>query len=251
MRNRLERIWKISHVDFKKRYSNDLLGLFWALLKPLFRMAVYYFVLSKILGVREENHAFILFSGLIIWMTFAESTNRGINLLRAKSYLISSIQLNKLDIFIANVITVFISFIFNLTIYTLCAYLFGITFTIHLLYLPIILLIIFMFCMGFSLILSIINLFVKDIQHLWSMILLFGFWTAGVFARSDIFITKFPPLKFLHPFVGIISNSRNILLHSSAVDIPYLWFSFFYGAIILVIGLFVFDKYSHLAIEKI
>ena len=46
--NRLERIWKLAQVEFKKRYYNDRLGLVWALLNPLFQMGIYYLVFKYI-----------------------------------------------------------------------------------------------------------------------------------------------------------------------------------------------------------
>lgn len=251
LRNRLERILKIAQVDFKKRYSDDILGLFWALLNPIFRIAVYYFVLTKALNVRDENFAFMLFSGLIIWMAFAEATRRGMNLLRAKRYLISSIQFDKIDMFIANGLTVFTAFLFNFGAYMLSAVLFGIKFSYTILYMPLIIILIFLFSMGVGMILSIINLFAKDIQHLWGMILLFGFWTSGVFGRTELFVNAFPPLKYINPFLGIIENARQIMLYGKGFDWSLFAFSSVYAIIVFITGLLIFNKYSHLALEKI
>lgn len=251
MRNRFERIIKIAQIDFKKRYSDDILGLFWALLNPIFRIAVYYFVLTKALGVKEDDFAFMIFSGLIIWMTFAEASRKGMNLLRSKRYLISSIQFDKIDMFTANCLTIFTAFLFNFGAYVLSALLFGIKFSYTIVYMPLIIIIIFLISMGVGMILSIINLFAKDIQHLWAMILLFGFWTSGVFGRTEAFLEVFPPLKFINPFLGIIENSRQIMLYGSGFDWPLLAFSFTYALIVFLLGLFIFNKYSHLALEKL
>jgi len=250
-RNRVERIIKIAQVDFKKRYSDDILGLFWALINPIFRIAVYYFVLTKAFGFKEENYAFMLFSGLIIWMSFAETTRKGMNLLRSKRYLISSIQFDKVDMFIANGLTVFTAFVFNFGAYIITALLFGIKFSHSIFYMPLLLIIMFLISLGVGMILSIINLFAKDIQHLWAMILLFGLWTSGVFGRSEAFLTAFPPLKYINPFLGIIENARNIMLHGQSFDWVLLAFSFTYASLVFIIGLIVFKKYSHLALEKL
>ncbi|MFK7934051.1 MAG: hypothetical protein AB8G22_11130, partial [Saprospiraceae bacterium] len=44
--NRLERIWILAKVDFKKRYYHSSLGLVWALLNPIFQLSVYYTVFT-------------------------------------------------------------------------------------------------------------------------------------------------------------------------------------------------------------
>lgn len=224
--------------------------MFWALLTPLFRLAVYYFVLSLLLGAREENFAFLLFSGLIIWMVFAESTNKGMRLLRSKRYLISSIQFNKIDLFIASNLTIFTGFVFNFLAYMAAALLYGIPFSFTILYMPIILIIVFVLSMGVGMILSIINLYIKDIQHLWSMILLFGFWTSGVFARTELFTAKFPELGYINPFLGIIDNARQIMMYGSSFK-STLIYSALYAVVVFLIGLFVFKRHAHLALEKI
>ena len=251
LRQRAERIWKIAEVDFKKKYSNDILGLFWAVLNPIFRMAVYYFVLSKIMKVKEEDHAFIIFSGLIIWITFAEISRTGMKILRSKYYLISTIQFDKLDLYISNAITLFLNFLFYIFVYVVAALIYGIPFTWTVVYVPLIIIELFILSIGVSFILSIINLYLKDIQHLWSMILLFGFWTSGVFARGEIFIEAFPPLQWLHPFIGIIGNFRKVMLFGETTDMGMLLYTYLYSLIIFMIGYVLFRKYSHLALEKI
>ena len=67
---RLERIWIIAKTDFKRRYSSDYFGVLWAILNPIMRMSIYYFVFKKVFQVQRENYVLILFSGIITWMVF-------------------------------------------------------------------------------------------------------------------------------------------------------------------------------------
>lgn len=241
----------LAKVDFKKRYHKNTLGLVWALLNPLFRISIYYLVFTQVFNIKEDNYAMILFSGIIIWMTFSESTTKGIGTLKTKSYLIENIQFNWVDLYISSVLSVFIGFAFNLMAFLLIASLAGLTFSFSLIFFPVIVLSMFMICMGASMILSVVNIYFKDIEHFWTLIMVFGFWTAGIFQRSEVFIEAFPPLKYLHPFLGLIMNARNILIFSAPVDWEMMLYGLAYGLVVLLLGLWVFNSFSHKAIEKI
>lgn len=248
---RIQRIWMMAKFDFIKRYHKNRFGLVWALLNPLFRISIYYLVFTQVFQIREENFALILFSGLIAWMTFSESTNRGIGILNTKSYLIENIQFNKVDLYISFTISVFLGFFFNLFAYMIISSLAGITFSYTLIYLPILFLCLFLICMGTTMILSIVNIYFKDIEHFWTLFLVFGFWTAGVFQRSEVFIEAFPALKYLHPFLGIILNFRNILVFNQSVDWFMMGYGLLYATLILLTALWFFKTYSDKAMEKI
>ena len=92
--NRVERIWKLAQVDFKRRYYNDKLGLLWALINPATQVAIYYFVFTNFFGNREPNYAVKLFAAIILWRAFTDSASKGANILKTKSYLIENIQFN-------------------------------------------------------------------------------------------------------------------------------------------------------------
>ena len=92
--SRLERIWKIAQVDFKKRYYNDRLGLLWALINPLTQISIYYFVFTRIFQRNQENFVLYLFCGILTWLAFTEATKMGSRVLIRKKYLTENIQFN-------------------------------------------------------------------------------------------------------------------------------------------------------------
>ena len=61
--NRLERIWLMAKFDFVTRYYGSFLGLFWALLKPLFQLMVYYVIFTVVFTTKTENFLLFLFVG--------------------------------------------------------------------------------------------------------------------------------------------------------------------------------------------
>ena len=250
--NRLERIWKISQVDFKKRYNNDNLGIFWALLNPVFRVAVYYLIFTYAFEVKENNYAFFIFSGILIWNIFSESTKRGMYLLLQKKYLIDNIQFNWIDIYYSFLLSILYGFIFNLVAYLIISIGFGvIPPLINLFFMPLILLQIFSISMGFVLMLSVFYPFIKDLDHLWDMILLLGFWSSGIFFRSKVILEKLPFIEYFNPFIGIIYNSRATIMPNYIIDYNLIVLNSFQCIIVLLAGIFYFNIYRRIAVEKI
>ena len=249
--SRIERIWKLAEVDFKKRYYNDKLGLLWALINPLIQISIYYLVFVLIIKYdKVENYALFLFSGILVWMTFTESSKKGIMLIKNKRYLIENIQFNKLDLFYSQTMSIFIGFIFNIFAYFLLSYIMGIPLGLNALYFPILIINLFFICLGAGLILSVIQIYLKDIIHIWNLFLLLGFWTSGIFFRGQAFIELFPPILYINPFIGLIINSRKVLLDNEPPDFFMMAYNMIFGIVLCIIGSFLFKRNWQKAIEK-
>jgi len=249
--NRSERIWKLAQLDFRKRYYHDNLGIFWSLLRPLLRICVFVFVFKIVIKYEQmENYALFIFSGLIFWGIFSEGVRTGKSVLIKKRYLIENIQFNKVDLYLSDVLTNLISFCITFIAYTIIAYIFGIRYTNNFPILIILIVNLYFITVGLSMILAVLYIFFKDINHLWDIITLFLFWTSGVFLRGEKFLDMFPSFLYLNPLVGIMINVRQVIFFSGTVDMNLLSICLLYGLCIYVIGYILFNKYSNLAIEK-
>lgn len=249
--NRLERIWKLAVIDFKRRYYNSFLGLFWALLNPLFRLTIYYFVFTIVLKPKIENYGLYLFLGLILWMFFSEGTSKSFSILRSKRYLLESIQFNKIDLFYTSVISVSMGFIFNLTVYLIFAVIQGVPFTIQILWAPLIVLNLIAVILGINMLLGVGVIYLSDLQMLWTTILLAGFWLTPIFYSRGALFDKFPALLYINPLAGIVINFRNVLLHGIPPEYFLFLYTSIYSLVLLAIGVFLVKNYAHKAIEKL
>ena len=76
--------------DFKKKYINSYLGLFWSFVQPLINIGVYWFVFS--VGFKasniEKGIPFILWlvCGLVPWYYFSDVLNTGTNVNNITKY---------------------------------------------------------------------------------------------------------------------------------------------------------------------
>ncbi len=247
--NRLERIWKLAQVDFKKRYYNDKLGLFWALLNPLFKIAIYYMVFTYVMDRGRENFAIFLFAGLLVFMAFTEAASKGLTIMKSKKYLLENIQFNKIDLFTSSTISIFLGFSFNLVAYTCFVLAAGIEVGSNFFYLPILLVNIFILCIGTSLILATIQIYLKDIKHLWAIIVIATFWSSGIFFPAEAILEKLPQAVYVNPLIGIIDNMREITMNNSSPNFSFILINYITSIVIMIIGLVAFKKFSHKAIE--
>ncbi len=248
--NRLERIWILAKVDFTKRYYDNSLGLLWALINPIFKVFIYYIAFTMILNHGMDNFALYLFSGLLFYMFFSESTKKGINIFKAKKYLIENIKFNKIDLFISSTFSVLLAFMFNISAYFIVSLLSGISITINILYLPILVFTMFLVCLSVSMFLACINIYLKDINHLWDLVILGLFWVTPIVYRPEMLTGNFEILLYINPIAGIIVNLRNVALDGVPPDFFFLWYNLGMGVILFGIAYLIFPIFSHKAAEK-
>ena len=210
--NRLERIWKLCLVDFKKRYYDHRLGILWALINPLFKIFVYWVVFAFIFETKTENHGLFIFISLLFWMFFAEATKTSLSIFKSKRYLLENIQFNTLDLFYSSTFSSFIGFIFNLTAYFIISLILNVKISLLVLFLPVSLALVFLLAFSSSLILASIKIRIKDIDHVWDMTLFAGFWASPILYPITQIPDNFSFIIYLNPMFGIMENARNTIL---------------------------------------
>lgn len=252
--SRLERIWKLSQTEFKKRYYNDNLGLIWALLDPILKVSVYYWIFTYVFNKMSEgipNYALFLFGGIISWQAFIQTVNKCMKVLISKSYLIESVNVNKVDLYISSTIANSIGYMFNLAVYLLACLTYGISLNWSLIWLVPITINVFIIAIGLGMLVSVIYIYLKDIDHLMTIVFLFGFWTAGIFFKADVLLENYPILGVLNPFLGIISNVRGVTMFGKLESFDLFFVNLIFGVFIYFSGYFIMKKYSFAALEKL
>ncbi len=247
--NRLELIWKLALVDFKRRYYNTRLGLVWALINPLFQLGIYLFVFTWLGNLRSENFGFYIFSAIILWMSFSECTNQSLILLRSKAYLIQNVKVHIPDLFLSKTLSVFMGLSFNLLAYISASLIGGIPVFWEIIWIPLLLINHFVICYGASMILATIGIYAKDVGHLWVMLVMLGFWTIPAIFPLESFTGKLEILLYVNPVAGIIINTRNALLYGNSMDYSFLIHCLLYGGFLLFLGQFLIRRNWQMAIE--
>jgi ABC-2 type transport system permease protein len=248
--NRIERILLIAQTDYHIRYYGSKLGVLWAFINPFFQILVYYFAFTYLMNAgRQPNFILYLFTGIITWEFFSETTNTSIRLFLSKRFILQNIKIKKLDFFISLLISKLRGFMVNFIIFIAFTLLFfNPVYSWKLLYLIPVLTGLLLFILGISFILATLFIFFRDLDHLWSVVLMAGFWSIPIIWDYHIVYEKFSFMLY-NPLTTFVINTRQILLENSVPDLKHMYISIVISFVIAVLGYFFMQNSSKKALE--
>jgi ABC-type polysaccharide/polyol phosphate export permease len=252
--NKLERFWLLAKIEFKLRYYENILGLVWALIKPLSDIAIYYLAFGIIMHNDTPQFVSFLFIGIIFWNFFVESSSGTVQLLATKKYLYEYTNMNKIEIYLSvigsNLIGLFFNFCMFIIYFVLLEH--GEThLSWHIIFILPILLNLIILSLAFSLILSNLYIIAKDITQVWMIIVNVAFWISPILFPPDIFMSKMPIVRYLNPFSSVVINAREVILYHHLPEWKLFLWGYFYSAFFLLIGIYLLNTLGSKAAEKL
>ena len=252
-------------TDFLLRYQGSFLGIAWSVLKPLMLFCVMYVVFVKFLRFSDGTDTFplVLLLGISMWNFFTESTSMGLSSIISRGDLLRKVNFPKYIIVVSATINALICMLINLGVVVIACILSGVQFTANVLWLPLNLVQLYLLSLGVALLLSTLNVYFRDAQHIWEVVLQGLFYAtpiiyplsmveqklAEVAPGAGILVEK---LMLLNPAAQIIQDIRHNLIAPATT--PIIWElsnNIFFQMIPVVLtfvllfwGIHVFKKYS-------
>lgn len=231
--------------DFKKKYKRTILGVFWSILSPLLMLCIMATIFGHFFSRGIPHYISYLFSGLIIFNYYAESTNEGMNALMNNAKIFTKINVPKYMFLFSKNISAVINFSIILVIYFSFLVVDGIEFTGEFLFLiyPVICLV--FINLGIGLILSALYIFFRDIQYLYSLFTRIVMYGSAIFYSIDILPQNLQTLFYCNPIFVCITYFRSVVLHNT---VPDLWLHLLlagYAFVLFGIGCWVYKKYNY------
>lgn len=228
--------------DFKTKYKRSFLGVLWSLLNPLLMMAVQYIVFSALFRFDLPHYQVYLLSGIVMFNFFSEATNQALVSITGNAGLITKVYMPKYVFPVTKVLSACINLGFSLIALYLIILFSGVSITfLHLLILfPIINMI--LFTIGFSLILSTLMVFFRDMQFLYSVAIMLWMYMTPIFYPENIIGPKFQWILQLNPLYHFIRYTRNIILDNSIPTIRAHIICLIFSIGTLIIGSILFKK---------
>lgn len=244
-------IWQLAWSEFKLRYKNSILGYFWSLLEPMLMLLVLYVIFSNLMRVQVKYYQLFLLLGIILWNFLSRATTIGMFSIVGKPGMVKKIYFPR-DIFvISSCVTALLMTIFESLIFIMFMVFFRVSVSINLMYIPLILSCLFIISLGLSLALSALNVFYRDVQFIWQVLLQIGFYATPILYTIDIFPKNLQRFILLNPIARILNSARDTIIYSSPAKTEDLLFMVLSSIVFLLVGYVVFSKFEPEFAEEI
>lgn len=222
------------------RYRRTALGYFWTLINPLLMMTVMAIVFSALFKADLKTFAVFLFAGMVPWNFFSAVVTQSGTAFINNEGLIKKIYLPKALFPVSVASALLIDSLFSFIALFVIIIVLGGTISWALLFLPMSYFFLFVFAIGFGLVMSVATVFFRDLQYVMTIVMQALFFLTPILYKPDALAGKVRWLIELNPVTPFISLFRAPLidgnLPSSSVLLQAATISF----ATMAVGLFVF-----------
>ena len=228
--------------DFKTKYKRSVLGVLWSLLNPLLTMTVQYIVFSTIFKSSIENFPVYLLIGTICYAFFSESISSALNAIVGNASLITKVYVPKYIYPFTKVISSGINLLFSMIPLLVVMIFTDTRFTFAMLMVPVPLMFLFMLCLGVGLLLCTGMTFFRDVQFLWSVVVMLWSYYTPIFYPESIIPSAWLGLFKLNPLYHVIRLMRSLLMDGVSPDPKTYAVCFVACFVPFVIGAWAFKR---------
>ncbi len=251
---RLKNLWSRRELllglissDIRIKYKNSTLGLFWSMLSPAFTLAVYFMVFSIFLKNGIPNFVIYLFSGLVVWNMFQNSINTATGVIVDRAALVKKVSFPREILALSNVGAAVVYFVVQLVVLVIFVAALG-----HapawrfLLILPFSFVALYLFTSALAIVMSAVNVYLRDMKHLMEVLLQLWFWLTPVVYSYENSIAPhlarhgLSALYFLNPVTLIVVTFQRVFYVSTVVH------STVTGQILHILPTWSFSKFLYL-----
>jgi len=214
--------------DLKARYIGSFMGVFWSVIHPIVLLVSYTFVFSLVFKQRPlpdtgtTSFPLFLFCSILPWLFFQETLQRSSTVILENANLVTRTlfpsEILPLTVLLSSLVNHLIGFAI-----LLCIIFFAIgKVTLLILFIPVYFFCLMLFTLGISWFLSSLNVFVRDVSQVLSVILTFWFWFTPIFYSQDLFPRKLLFLVRWNPMAHVVVGYRDCLLRMRMPDLGIL-----------------------------
>ncbi len=252
---------ELVRTDFKLRYQGSVLGYAWSLLRPLLLFLILYVVFVKFLKIGNgvPHYPVYLLLGVVMWNFFLEMTVLSLGSIVGRGDLIRKIRIPRWIIVFSSSLSALINFFLNLLVIIVFMFINHVGLSSTMLWLPLILIEVYLLALGLSFFLSAAFVKFRDINYIWEVMLQAGFYlTPILYPLSRITNLTLQKLILLNPMAQAIQDARYSAITHQTITVYQIfqggWYQFIpFGivAAVLLIGILYFRRESKYFAENI
>ncbi|HYH10661.1 MAG TPA: ABC transporter permease [Thermoanaerobaculia bacterium] len=230
--------------DVLVRYKQTVIGILWALIRPLLTILVFTFVFGKLGGLPSEGvpYPLLTFAAVLPWQLFATALGDSSVSVVGNAHILSKVYFPRVLIPISAVIASLVDFAISLVIFLIALAVYGVPFSPRLLALPLYIALCITFGLGLGFWFSALFVRYRDVRHLVPFIVQLGIYISPVGFSSDIVPERWRTLYALNPLVAVIDGFRWCTLGQPALRLGEITGAVAVSVILLISGIYYFRQ---------
>jgi lipopolysaccharide transport system permease protein len=197
--------------DLARRHRRSVLGWVWSLALPVAQLAIFFLIFGSVLRLKVPHFAAFLFIGIAMWTWFSTATNLAVGSLEDHRSLVLRPRFPAAVLPVVAVVTAFVDYLFAIPVMVVIL---GVQVGVH----PSIIALVplaaiqLVLCVGVAWLVSLLNVFFRDVRHAVTVALLLGFYLTPIFYERSAAPSRLGWLFDYNPLARLIEIERSILL---------------------------------------
>ncbi|EGI77343.1 ABC transporter permease [Hylemonella gracilis] len=234
--------------EFQLKYRHSVLGMSWVIINPLAMITVYTVIFANVMRAKLpgiENtfgYSIYLCAGLLTWGLFTEIASRGLITFIEHANMLKKVSFPRLALPVIVVLNASVNFAIVFGLFALFLLLTGNFPGWPSLALFPLLALLVVFAIGLGVTLGVLNVFFRDVGHLFGLMLTFWFWLTPIVYPLSILPAWAQPWLNLNPLTPVMAAFQCILVTGQWPHWPSLWWPAFAAFFFCVLGLQLYRK---------
>ena len=248
--SRIETFWQYKDLmvqlvsrDLKLKYRRSVLGYLWSILNPLFVMIIMTIVFSTMFSRNIENFPVYLFTGKMLYDFLSTSTRQAMGSVVGNASLLKKTYVPKYIFTLSKVSSCMIDFVLSFGALIIVMLATGARFYWTFLLFPLVVLQLYIFCLGLGFFLAELNVFFRDIQYIYNAVMTAWMYITPIFYPME----QLPHLlqifiKGCNPLYYYVAQFRDLVYYGQFPGPRVFWGGWAIAFIMFGFGLLMFKR---------
>jgi lipopolysaccharide transport system permease protein len=214
-----ELLYQITLRDLRLRYKQTIMGFGWAVFMPLLNTALFSVIFTRVAPIETGvPYPVWVYCGLAVWNFFSSAVKFATNSLAGNISLVTKVYFPREVLPISAVLVSTVDFLVSTTVLAALMAWYGIVPGRAMLFVPLLLVIQLMMTIGVSLVLSMANVFYRDVKYLVEALMMIWMFATSVVYPVDRVGGRLGTVLALNPMTPLVDAFRSTVLYNRVPD---------------------------------